>query len=176
MPEEIPRLVVGRVERPHGLAGEVAVSIATDFPQRFAPGVELLWQKGGEQRALRIANARPHAGRMLIAFEGVEDAGAARALGGGDLLVAAAEAFPPPPDFFYSHEIREFACEDPRGRALGRATGLESSPAGPLLSVETRPGKIALVPFVRGIVLSVDRAARRIVLDPPEGLLELAEE
>ena len=43
----------------------------------------------------------------------------------------------------------------------------------PLLSVEVRPGKEALVPFVHPIVLSVDRQAGRIVLDPPEGLLDL---
>jgi 16S rRNA processing protein RimM len=44
-----------------------------------------------------------------------------------------------------------------------------------LLSVETRPGKIALVPFVHGIVVEVDREGRRIVLDPPEGLMDLAD-
>ncbi len=56
------------------------------------------------------------------------------------------------------------------------AVGLEPAPGAPVLSVETSPGKIALVPFVYGIVVSVDREARRIVLDPPEGLLELADD
>ena len=42
-----------------------------------------------------------------------------------------------------------------------------------MLSVDVGGGREALVPFVHPIVVDVDRAARRIVLDPPEGLLEL---
>ncbi len=122
-----------------------------------------------------MVSARPHAGRMLLGFEGVADAGGARALAGGDLCIAATDAVPAPPGYFYEHEIRGWVCEDRAGRRLGEAAGLERSPGAPLLSVETRPGRIALVPFVYGIVVSVDRESRRIVLDPPEGLLDLAD-
>ncbi len=175
MPDMPQLLVVGRVERPHGLAGEVAVSVLTDFPERFTPGVTLLWRRGSEERALRVAGARPHASRLLLVFEGVGDADAARALSGGDLHVEAGDAFPAPAGFYYGHEIRGWLCEDALGRRLGEAAGLEQTPAGPLLSVQIRPGKVALVPFVHGIVIEVDREGRRIVLDPPEGLLELAD-
>jgi 16S rRNA processing protein RimM len=167
-------LVVGRVERPHGVAGEVSVSIRTDFPERFEEGAMLLWQRGDEQRPLRVASARPHAGRVLIGFEGVENVAAARALAGGDLCISSSEARPAPPGFYYEHEILGWLCEDRAGRRLGVAVGLERAPGAPILSVETAPGKIALVPFVHGIVVSIDRETRRIVLDPPEGLLELA--
>jgi len=175
MPDLPESLVVARVERPHGLAGEVAVSILTDFPERFAPGSVFLWRRGSEERSLTVTTVRPHGRRLRLAFEGIDGPESARTLSGGDLCVLAADAMPAPPGFFYDHEIRGWCCEDPRGRRLGEATGLENTPAGPLLSVETRPGKIALVPFVEGIVVAVDRPGRRIVLDPPEGLLELAE-
>ncbi len=168
-------LVVGRVERPHGVGGEVSVSIRTDFPERFVPGAKLLWQRGGETRELRVESARPHSGRMLLGFEGVHNSSAARGLAGGDLYIRSEEATPPPPGYFYEHEIVGWVCEDRVGHRLGEAAGLEQAPGAPLLSVQTASGKIALVPFVHGIVVSVDRDARRIVLDPPEGLLELAE-
>ena len=168
-------LVVGRVERPHGIAGEASVSVLTDFPERFAAGATFLWKRGEESREVRIVSARPHARRMLVRFEGVADAAGARALAGGDLWIAASEAHPPPAGFFYEHEIRGWVCEDTSGRRLGEAAGLARAPGAPLLSIETAPGKIALVPFVHGIVVSVDRDARRIVLDPPEGLMDLAE-
>jgi 16S rRNA processing protein RimM len=176
-PETVPEfLVVGRTERPHGRAGEVSVSIQTDFPERFAPGLSLLWRRGSESRVLVVASVRPHTGRLLVAFVGVDDADGARALSGGDLCVARADAFPAPEGFFYEHEIQGWSCEDAAGGRLGTAVGFERTPAGPLLRVETRPGTVALVPFVHGLVVGVDRGARRIVLDPPAGLLELAED
>jgi 16S rRNA processing protein RimM len=168
-------LVVGRVERPHGVGGEASVSILTDFPERFIAGEEFLWRRGEETRVLRIVSARPHARRMLLGFEGIEDAAAARALSGGDLCIAAENAHPAPPGYFYEHEILGWVCEDTSGRRLGEAAGLERAPGSPMLSVEIAPGKVALVPFVHGIVVSIDRESRRIVLDPPEGLMELAE-
>jgi 16S rRNA processing protein RimM len=168
-------LVVGRVERPHGVAGEVSVSIRTDFPDRFVAGADFLWQNGETRRALRVTSARPHLGRMLLRFEGIDDLSAARSLAGGDLFIASSDARPAPPGFFYEHEVVGWVCEDRAGRRLGDVIGLEKGPGSPLLSVETRPGKVALVPFVHGIVVSIDREARRVVLDPPEGLLDLAE-
>jgi 16S rRNA processing protein RimM len=166
-------LVVARVHRPHGLQGEVSAEVLTAFPERLRPGLELVWQRDEQTRTVRLAEARPHGSRFLLRFEGVGDADAARALAGGDLCVAAGDAVPAPEGFFYSHELRGFACADREGRRLGTAEGVEETPAGPLLTVTRPDGKQALVPFVEEYVVRVDRDARAIILDLPEGLLEL---
>ena len=166
-------LAVGRIRKPHGLSGEVSVEVWTDFPERFAAGVSLLWRLAAAERTLALAGVRGHRDQMLLKFEGVDDIDAARALQGGELLVAVGDAHPAPEGFFYEHEVRGFSCEDAGGRPLGVASGLERTPAGPMLSVDVGAGKEALVPFVYPIVVAVDREGRRIVLDPPEGLLEL---
>lgn len=155
------------------MAGELSIEVVTDFPGRFQPGAVLRWRLGAAQKTLTIASVRPHAARLLLRFEGVADVDAARALQGGDLCVPVGDAFPAPDGFFYGHEIRDWLCEDVRGNRLGRVEGLEQTPAGAMLSVETRAGKVVLVPFAHPIVVRVDRATRRIVLDPPEGLLDL---
>ena len=167
-------LVVGRIQRPHGLAGEVSVEIQTDFPERFVAGERLIWRRGGEtEKTLTLTGARRHQRRLLLTFEGVAGIEAARELLGGDLCVPTSEAHPAPAGFYYSHEIQGFSCEDRQGRPLGLATGVEKTPAGALLSVALLSGAVVLVPFVEEIVVRVDRVSRRIVLDPPEGLLEL---
>ena len=166
-------LAVGRIRKPHGLSGEVSIEVWTDFPERFAPGVALLWRGEAAERTLSIQGVRGHREQMLLKFEGVDDVDAARALQGGELLVAVEDAHPAPDGFYYAHEVRGFSCEDAGGRVLGVASGLEHTPAGPMLSVDVGAGREALVPFVHPIVVEVDREGRRIVLDPPEGLLEL---
>ena len=110
---------------------------------------------------------------MLLRFEGVVGVEAARALSGGELYVPEADAFRAPEGFHYAHEIRGWPCEDEAGRPLGEAAELETTGAGPLLTVRTPEGKLVLVPFVAGIVVRVDSLAKRIVLDPPGGLFEL---
>ena len=166
-------LVVCRVHRAHGLKGEVSAEAVTAFPERLRPGVTLIWQRDSQpERRLTLTAVRPHGKRLLLSFDGIADADAARALGGGDLCVAGSESFPAPEGFFYSHEIEGFACIDPAGKSLGNALGVEETPGGPLLSLRLASGMEALVPFVEEYV-AIDREARTIVLDLPEGLLEL---
>jgi 16S rRNA processing protein RimM len=161
------------VARPHGLAGEVSVQVATAFPERFRQGTRVFWRRGVEERALVLVSARPHGQRWLLRFEGIDSAEAARELAGGEITVPGEEAFPAPEGYYYSHQIDGWHCEDARGRPLGTVAGLEQTPAGPLLTVRTPAGKAVLVPFVAAIVAAVDAGSRRIVLQPPEGLFEL---
>ena len=59
------------------------------------------------------------------------------------------------------------------GEPLGEVVGVEHGPAADLLVLARPSGGRALVPFVKAIVPSVDLAAGRVVLTPPEGLLDL---
>ncbi len=166
-------LVVGVVRRPHGLEGELSVEPMTEFPERFVPGAEVDWRSGEAARRLIIGSVRRHGKRLLVSFEGFAGVDAARSLAGGELSVPDAEAARPRPDFYYSHQVEGWRCEDREGRLAGIVRTLEQTVAGPLLAIETPSGREALVPFVDPIVVAVDEAGRRIVIDPPEGLLEV---
>ena len=72
------RLVVGRVGRAHGLRGEVAVTFSSNRPERAAPGSVLY----AGDRELVIDASRPHQGRMLVHFAGVDDRTAAERAAG----------------------------------------------------------------------------------------------
>jgi 16S rRNA processing protein RimM len=167
-------VVVGRVHRPHGLAGELSVEVLTEIEARFAPGSRLIWARNAERREVTLASVRRHGKRLLISVAGVSDAAGARELSGGDLCVEAAAGVPVREGFYLDRELRGWACEDPAGRVLGRVRGLEKTAAGPTLTVVLEDGREALVPFVGGIIVKVDREGQRVVLDPPEGLLDLA--
>lgn len=166
-------LLVGIVRRPHGIAGEVSVEPATDFPERFVAGADFTWSRAGEERELAVATVRPHGGRLLVRFDGIDDAQAARSLAGGDLSIPDEAAAPVPDDYFYAHEVEGWRCEDAAGHEIGKAVEIARTSGGAMLLLDSGGAEPVPVPFVRPIVVSVDRDARRIVLDPPEGLLDL---
>jgi 16S rRNA processing protein RimM len=85
--------------------------------------------------------------------------------------VGAADVAPRPAGFVYHWEIEGAFVEDVEGRPLGRVVALEDAAGRPLLVVETARGTRD-VPFSSPIVVSVDVAAKRVVLAPPEGLLD----
>jgi 16S rRNA processing protein RimM len=148
------------------------VEIWTDFPERFVPGLRVtLRTDAGQTRPAVLESVRPHQGRMLVRFEGVSGPEEAVELRGCDLVVSEKDAPPRPQGYVFHHEVEGCAVYDREGRPLGVVRELTGASAGPLLEIET-PRGIRDVPFVRPIVVSVDIAAKRIVLDPPEGLLD----
>jgi 16S rRNA processing protein RimM len=166
------RIVIGRVVRPHGLQGEVSVEILTDFPERFKEGLAVrLSGPDGETRDARIASVRPHGGRALVRFEGIIGPESAEMLRSFDLSVGRDEVAARPEGFVFHWEVEGCEALDRAGRPLGVVTELADVGGRPLLVVAT-PGGARDVPFARPIVVSVDIGKKRIVLDPPPGLLD----
>lgn len=168
-------LVVGRIVKAHGIAGEVVVDVRTDDPEaRFAAGAELRGKpRTGAQRTFVVEAARAHGGRLLVRLEGVADRGAADALRGTLFVVEAAE-LPPleDPDEFYDHELEGLRVRTVEGQDIGVVAEVLHTAAGELLSVKRADGSEVLVPFVEAIVPSVSRTDG-VVIDPPEGLLDM---
>jgi len=160
-------LLVGRVARAHGNRGQVIVNPDTDFAQeRFRPGQIV--------QVRRIASVRFHQGRPVIALEGVDTMDAADALAGAELKMPAAALGSLPGGTFYHHDLVGCEVRDTRGEALGRVTGVEGPMERSRLVVQGPRGEL-LIPLVADICVKVDPAAREIVVDPPEGLLDLNE-
>ena len=172
-----PVLLVGIVVRAHGLRGELVVDVRTDSPQeRFAPGAVL--QRAGADGVglgvLTVEAARPHSGRLLVRFAEAPDRDAAETLRGSRLLVDRATLQPTgDPDEFHAHQLEGLSAELVDGTVVGSVREVVHGPGGELLAIARTGSPDALVPFVRAIVPTVDLDGGRVVLDPPEGLLDL---
>ncbi len=173
-------LVVGRVAKAHGIAGELVVDVRTDDPdERFAPG-NRLWlrpSRGEGGQDVVIESARPHGGRLLIRLPGISDRNGADALRGHLFVVDSAE-LPPidDPDEFYDHQLEGLTVRTVDGERVGSVTEVLHTTGGELLSVRSAEGREVLVPFVSAIVTSVSLADRVVEIDPPQGLLDLDDE
>jgi len=167
-------LVVGRIGRPHGVRGAVTVELRTDDPgARFAPG-SVLRTEPAERGPLTVRDARPRLAGLVVEFE--EAQGREAALGLRDtLLLVDSETLPAldDPDEFYDHELVGLTVLLAGGEPLGAVDDVVHGPGGDLLVVRAGDGREHLVPFIRAMVPTVDVAGGRVVVDPPEGLLDL---
>jgi 16S rRNA processing protein RimM len=168
------QLVVGRINRPHGVRGEVVVDVRTDSPeQRYAVG-SVFETDPPAAGPLTIETLRPHQGRYLVTFEGFADRGSADSLRGVLLCVdSAVVADPEDPDEFNDHQLVGLRAELDSGEHLGEVVRIEHAPASDLLILRLLDGRTGLVPFVRAIVPEVDIANGKVVLTPPDGLFDV---
>ncbi len=165
--------VVGRIARAHGLRGQVIVNPETDFPdERFQPRAELFIERGGRVETLIVTTARFHGERPVLGIEGVETMNDAATLAGQELRVPVERLAALPPDTFYRHDLIGCRVETRDGRTVGVVRDVEGTLVGSRLVVDGEAGEV-LIPLVSNICPIVDPASRRIVIDPPEGLIEV---
>lgn len=146
----------------------------TDDPDRFARvSACVLWDAARDRRDPgRITGARRQGDAVLVTLAGCESAEAATALVGRLIAVPEAAALPLPPGRFYPWQLEGCRVVTDEGLEVGRVTRIERA-GGQDLWVVGSDGRERLIPAVPDIVIEVDLAARRIVIRPPEGLLEL---
>ena len=115
---------------------------------------------------------RVHLGRPLIALDGVVTMNDAEAMAGVELRVPVADLEPLPGGTFYRHDLVGCRVETTAGVAVGEVTRVDGEAGACRLEV-TGPEGDVLIPLAEAICVVIDIAARRIVVDPPDGLLEL---
>jgi 16S rRNA processing protein RimM len=182
-------LPIATLLRPQGRRGELLSDPLTDLPEIFQPGREVYLASAG---ALIPANTPltledawhptgKNAGRIVLKLSNSNTITEAEALSGKQLLIPA-DALPQlAPDTYFVGDLvgcTLFDGPDPAGTIVEVqfATGPDGrtrlEDAAPLLGVETAPGNdLILVPFVRAWLVSVDIAAKHVVMNLPPGLL-----
>jgi 16S rRNA processing protein RimM len=181
------RVTVGRIGRPHGVRGDVVVGVRTDEPElRFAPGSRLDTDPVGVG-PLTVAGFRWHSGDLLVRFKEIPDRTAAAELGGTWLMVdSAALGALDDPDEFRDADLVGLTVRTVDGAVVGTVADvlhhgqdvLAIDPVGAagaagLAGAAGARAEQILIPFVKAIVPEVDIAGGVLVIDPPEGLLNL---
>jgi 16S rRNA processing protein RimM len=144
-------VAVGRVGKPHGLAGAFVVERASDDPGRFAPGARVY--AGREPAA--VVESKRSGGRLVVRLD--------RDVPRGTPLELPASELPPAGEGeYYVFELVGLVVVEQGGRTLGRVEDVVPGVANDVLELE---GGLAL-PMVEECVLAVDLEGDRIVIAP----------
>lgn len=167
-----PTVVVAEVRRPHGLRGEVVLTLLSDNPRRIEKGSELqLVHADGRRTRVVVESARQHQGAVVARFHGSKTRDDAETFRGARLEVTRESVPPSPEGSYYYYELLSCSCHDENEGDLGRVVEIVEDGGGLILKLDDGQREL-MIPFVRAYLKQVDVAAGTIELDLPEGLVE----
>jgi 16S rRNA processing protein RimM len=158
-------IVVGRILGTFGVTGELKCDPTNAGRIVFSAGSELRCTRREESHIVRIAAVRGHKNRLLVRFEGVDEASLAQSYVGATLY-ADRQLIPLRDGEFFDADLIGCAVRGTDGAEYGLVDNVEHYPASDMLVVRGR-----WIPMVGAIVLEVDVSKRQITIDPPKGLL-----
>jgi 16S rRNA processing protein RimM len=163
------QLVVGRIGRAHGVLGEATIEVRTDDADlRFAVGNEVTLENS---KKLIIKSSRWHDQVLLLSFDGITDRNQIEELR-DQLISAEVDTSALAPGEYHYQQLIGSQVFLQSGDQVGVVGEIVKLPGQDLLSVD-KGGSQVLVPMVKQIIISIDVAAKKIVINPPEGLLDV---
>lgn len=163
---------LGVVGAPHGVRGAVRIKTFTDEPAAIAGYGALEDESGERQFTLRVVGTAKGDGVVIAELAGIADRDRAEVLRGLRLYLPRASLPPTAEDEFYHADLVGLAAVLEDGSAVGKIVAVHDFGAGDVLEIARERGQPIVVPFTRAAVPVVDLAARRVVLDPPAGLID----
>ncbi len=169
-----PLVAVARAVRTRGLKGELVAELLTDFPERFEETRSLIAvASDGAREIVELEDHWFQNNRVVLKFKGYDTIETASALIGREFAVQEADRVPLEEGSFYQWELQGCRVETVDGQFVGETTEVLRTGGVEILMVRDGEGREVFVPMAESIVVEIDIEKKRIVLDPPEGLLDL---
>lgn len=154
-------LEVGRIGKPHGVHGDLFVTLTSDVDERRSVGATFTVVSATGQRVLVVESARPQKDRFVVHFAGVDDRSAAEVLVNKSLFAEPVHV----EGRLWVHELIGSTVKGIDGTPHGTCIAVIDNPAHDIL--ELSGGALVPVTFV------VSCSDGVTVIDPPPGLMEL---
>jgi len=166
-------ITIARIVRTRGNKGEVLVDSYTDFPDRFNT-LEQVWLECGNERGqwLRLEFTWEHKGRRILKFEGFDTIGSAEKLVGCLVQVPGEQAVQLPEGTYFDHDLVGCTVVDIHGKKIGVVDYILRISGNNQLVVKDLNREV-LIPAVGSICTQISIEKKRIIVDPPEGLMDL---
>jgi len=167
------RLVpLGEIVTTHGLEGWLKLNPFNPETTAFDAISEIYLERDGARSTYRLEAYRSHNRQILFKLQNIDDIDAAAHLVGSMLCVAEVSLPPLQPGQYYHFQAIGLEVFDIRGNHLGTVTRTWSAGGGEIYIV-AGGGKEYLIPAVKEIVENIDFEAGKMIINPPDGLLNL---
>jgi len=165
-------VAIAKIVKPRGLRGEVLADVLTDFPERFE-GLEkvVAVSADGTRTDLKIEDFWFQKDRIVLRFDGFESVDKAEALRDVEICIPESDAAKLDEGEFFDWQLEGCAVETLQGETIGTVRELMRTGGTEILVVENEAREY-LIPFAESICTEVDIEGKKILVDPPEGLLE----
>lgn len=170
--------LVGKVNKTHGVKGELSISFVVDEPSDIlSDGGCLIMDIDGLLTPFFAASVRPRGSEsLLVRFDGIDTQEDAAQLVGKDVYadidLAYGEDELPEDGQLYAGQLIGFKAIDEKGEEIGEIVDLDESTDNVLFVLQT-PGGLAYVPVADEFIMEISTKTRTVEFDLPEGLLQL---
>lgn len=165
-------LAIGRLVGTHGVRGELKLHTFNPQSEAVVDGVQVVLRKNDTDQTKEVASVRPHKRVLLVTIAGCDSMTAAEALVGSDVYIDEADLPETGPDELYHFELMGMEVVTVDGRELGKIVDVMTTAAHDVCTVRGQ-GREHLIPLIADVIDSIDKTARRLVIDPLPGLLDL---
>jgi 16S rRNA processing protein RimM len=168
-------IAIARIVRTRGIRGEVLAELHTDFPSRFSL-LNRVWLEfpDGNLRCFDVEHCWAHKGRQVLKFARIDSIAEAEILVGTWVVIEADQTVPIPHGTYWDYDLVGCTVRDKEGRSLGLVREVMHIVGNAQLVVQGQRGEF-FVPVVAAICTEVSIPRKEIVVDLPEGLLDLNE-
>jgi len=165
-------ITIGRVQKTHGIKGEIKIEPLTDHPERFSELRRVhLTSSRGESKECAVRSVRYMAGTPVLLLKGYDDPERARELNGWLVQVPQEETVPLPEGQYYWFELIGMEVFTESGEKLGTIVDIFETGSNDVYVMKAG-GKEVYLPATKEVIRQIDRAAKRMVIHVMEGLLD----
>lgn len=174
VPEKEPERLIplGEIVTTHGIRGWLKLKPYNPQRAGLSSPTTVVLERAGVHSHHCLEASRVHRGQLLIKLEGIGRIEEAERLVGATLAVAEQTLQPLEPGEYYYYQVLGLDVYDTQGKWIGVLTRIWTKEGGDLYVVQGKT-KEHLIPAVKEIIEKIDLPAKKIIIDPPAGLLDL---
>jgi 16S rRNA processing protein RimM len=168
--------LVGKIKEAHGLRGDLYVLIFSGEAAWKDELTEFCLAKDESlvnKKIFQVEKSKAFKKGLMIKPQGVPDRTAAELLKGQLFFIPENLLVADEGDSIFLEEIEGFQVLKQSGESIGPIVGFSTNTFQDLLVIKTINGKHVEVPFVDAFVVDIDHEAKQVIVDLPDGLLEL---